>query len=102
MKEELLALVLTTEFRTSQSVWPQSATGESLKPINRGQCDDCTVDKCSGVVWRRTSPGLEVQFTEYGIWTLWSRPRFESSCEGSAEIAGSSAQSVMSSILKMV
>ena len=45
---------------------------------------------------------MEVQFTEYGICTLWSGPRFESTCEGSAEIAGSSAQSVMSSILKIV
>lgn len=101
MKEELFASALTMEFRTSQSVWPQSATGEFFKPIKRGQRDDCTVDKWSGVVWRSMSPGLEVQFTEYGIWILWSGPRFESTCEGSAETAGSSVQSVMRSILTM-
>lgn len=50
MKEELLASALRTEFKTSQSVWPQSAIGEFLNPINRGQRDDCTVDKYSDVV----------------------------------------------------
>ena len=67
MKEELLALALTIEFKMSHSLWPQSSTGDSFNPIKRGQCADCTVEKCFGVIWRRISFGLEVQFTEYGI-----------------------------------